>query len=168
MVTITHLADGFSCSTDAGCISIRLVESLDGQPLPVVFSLFQDIFPVFCVDISPRMRVGSGGQPSTNHYLATVEWSGTFNNVHDGLLNVYKGFQVNCTTHADVEQKRKRMPALLTKRHLRIAANAFRFAVSALSQRILGIRIHFYMLQICVRGPTHYRRSRQKGVYSRV
>ena len=78
--------------------------------MPVVFSLFQDIFPVFCVDISPRMRVGSGGQPSTNHYLATVEWSGTFNNVHDGLLNVYKGFQVNCTTHADAEHKRKRMP----------------------------------------------------------
>ena len=103
-----NLHGWFFCSTDAGCISIRLVESLDGQPLPVVFSLFQDIFPVFCVDISPRMRVGSGGQPSTNHYLATVEWSGTFNNVHDGLLNVYKGFQVDCTTHADVEQKRKR------------------------------------------------------------
>ena len=100
----------FSCSSDAGCISIRLVESLDGQPLPVVFSLFQDIFPVFCVDISPRMRVGSEGQPSANHYLATVEWSGTFNNVHDGLLNVYKGFQVTCSTHADAGHERKGKP----------------------------------------------------------
>lgn len=90
-------------SHDAGCISIRLVESLDGQPLPVVFSLFQDIFPVFCVDISPRMRVGSGGQPSTNHYLATVEWSGTFNNVHDGLLNVYKGFQSQPLSNVSLE-----------------------------------------------------------------
>ena len=74
-------------STDAGCISIRLVESLDqGATMPVVFSLFQDIFPVFCVDLSP---------PGTHDsYLATVEWSGTFNNVHDGLLNVYKGFKV--------------------------------------------------------------------------
>jgi len=73
-------------SNDAGCISIRLVEQLDnGATMPVVFCLFQDIFPVFCVDMSPP-----GGR---NIYLATVEWSGTFNNVHDGLLNVYKGFQ---------------------------------------------------------------------------
>ena len=72
------LSAHFGRSYDAGCITIRLVESPEN--LTVIFSLYQDVFPVFCVDIS-------------NKYLATVEWSGTFNNVHAGIINVYKNFE---------------------------------------------------------------------------
>ena len=66
----------FGCAYDIGCVTIRQFNSSLKEPT-VIFSLYQDIYPVFCIDIC-------------DNYLSTVEWSGTFNQVHTGNVNVYK------------------------------------------------------------------------------
>ena len=66
----------FGCAYDIGCVTIRQFNNSLEEPT-VIFSLYQDIYPVFCIDIC-------------DNYLSTVEWSGTFNQVHTGNVNVYK------------------------------------------------------------------------------
>ena len=65
----------FGCAYDIGCVTIRQFNSL--TDISVIFSLYQEIFPVFCIDVCDK-------------YMSTVEWSGTFNQVHTGTVNVYK------------------------------------------------------------------------------
>jgi hypothetical protein len=65
----------FGCDYEIGCVTVRQINSLN--EISVIFSLYQDMFPVFCIDIC-------------DNYLSTVEWSGTFNQVHTGNVNVYK------------------------------------------------------------------------------
>ena len=66
----------FGCAYDIGCVTVRQFNNNLEEP-SVIFSLYQDIYPVFCIDIC-------------DNYLSTIEWSGTFNQVHTGNVNVYK------------------------------------------------------------------------------
>ena len=70
----------FGCAYDIGCVTVRQFNSL--TEISVIFSLYQELFPVFCMDVC-------------DNYLSTVEWSGTFNNVHTGNVNVYKWLESN-------------------------------------------------------------------------
>jgi hypothetical protein len=45
--------------------------------MPVVFALYEDLFPVITMDF-------------TDEYVAALEWSGTFNSVEAGNINIYK------------------------------------------------------------------------------
>ena len=65
----------FGCSYDIGCVTVHQFNSL--SDIVVIFSLYQELFPVFCIDVC-------------DSYLSTIEWSGTYNNVHTGNVNVYK------------------------------------------------------------------------------
>lgn len=60
---------------DAGCIMLRELKSIEDTP--VVFALFEDIFPVITVDF-------------TDKFVAALEWSGTFNGVDGGYVSIYK------------------------------------------------------------------------------
>ena len=67
---------------DVGSISVRRFDS--PQETPVVFSMFGELFPVFHMDFNSK-------------YLAVLEWSGTFHNVHVGndLYHVHHVILIN-------------------------------------------------------------------------
>ena len=68
---------------DIGCISVRRLVSRDTEDkagdrveLAVVWSAYQDVMPVFCVDV-------------TDKFILTLEWLGTFDMVHVGSATLY-------------------------------------------------------------------------------
>ena len=66
----SHAGKGF----DIGCISVRRMVSPD--ELVVIWSAYQDVMPVFCVDV-------------TDKFILTLEWLGTFDMVHVGSATLY-------------------------------------------------------------------------------
>jgi len=64
----------FGKDYDMGCITVRRIVS--ASDLPVIFSIYQDLYPVFCMDFS-------------DDYLAALEWNATYNNVHAGNILVF-------------------------------------------------------------------------------
>ena len=65
----------FGKAYDIGCVSVRQMKTT--AELPVVWSSYQDVMPVFCLDFNDK-------------YLCTIEWLGTFDRAHVGSATVYK------------------------------------------------------------------------------
>ena len=70
LIVTSHAGKGY----DIGCVSIRRL--LSPEQLEVVWSVYQDIMPVFCI-------------AATNTYILTLEWLGTFDLVHVGSATLY-------------------------------------------------------------------------------
>eukprot|EP00096_Caligus_rogercresseyi_P000592 TRINITY_DN11053_c0_g1_i1.p1 TRINITY_DN11053_c0_g1~~TRINITY_DN11053_c0_g1_i1.p1 ORF type:complete len:392 (+),score=70.57 TRINITY_DN11053_c0_g1_i1:63-1238(+) len=65
----------FGKAFDAGCISLR--EYRSPKDFSVIHSIYEDLFPIFCLDFNET-------------FLSALEWSGTYNNVHGGNVNIYR------------------------------------------------------------------------------
>ena len=70
LIVTSHAGKGF----DIGCISVRRMVS--PSELTVIWSAYQDVMPVFCVDVTDR-------------FILTLEWLGTFDMVHVGSATLY-------------------------------------------------------------------------------
>ena len=70
LIVTSHAGKGY----DIGCVSIRRLVS--PEQLEVVWSVYQDMMPVFCV-------------AATTQYILTLEWLGTFDLVHVGSATLY-------------------------------------------------------------------------------
>ena len=68
----------FGKDYDMGCITVRKIVS--PSELPVIFSIYQDLYPVFNMDF-------------TDEFLAALEWNATYNNVHAGNILVFPMLQ---------------------------------------------------------------------------
>ncbi|XP_040571807.1 uncharacterized protein [Lepeophtheirus salmonis] len=65
----------FGRAFDAGCISLR--EYISPTDFRVIHSIYEDLFPIFAIDFNDQ-------------FLSALEWSGTYNNVHGGNVNIYR------------------------------------------------------------------------------
>ena len=70
LIVTSHAGKGY----DIGCVSIRRLVS--PEQLEVVWSVYQDLMPVFCVAATPT-------------HILTLEWLGTFDLVHVGSASLY-------------------------------------------------------------------------------
>jgi len=70
LIVTSHAGKGF----DIGCISVRRMVS--PSELSVIWSAYQDVMPVFCVDV-------------TDKFILSLEWLGTFDMVHVGSATLY-------------------------------------------------------------------------------
>jgi len=87
LIVTSHASKAY----DIGCISIR--KMVTPTELTVVWSAYQDVMPVFCMDVS------------TNHIL-TLEWLGTFDMVHVGSATCYTRHGDHLFVRKDFSQSR--------------------------------------------------------------
>ena len=65
------------------------------EDLPVVFALYEDLFPVITMDF-------------TDEFIAALEWVGTFESVHAGIISIFKyGIQTHDVRVVKGESKSK-------------------------------------------------------------